>query len=313
MSVTFADVQSAAERIVNYIHRTPVITSEQINALSGTQLFFKCENFQKVGAFKARGGVNAIFSRELSQLRGGVATHSSGNHGAALARAAALRNVPAHIAVPRDAKKAKLNAIRGYGGNVVLCEPTLEAREAQLATVVSETGALVVHPYDDEHIIAGQGTATLELVEQVSGLDAIITPIGGGGLLAGSCLVANENDIEIFGAEPTGADDAYRSLKTGNLVTSHIPDTICDGLLTTLGVRNFEIIKEGVREVLLVSDDETIAAMELIWTRMKLVVEPSSAVTLAAVIRYPQFFVGRKVGVVLTGGNVDLADLPFRN
>jgi len=309
MTIEFNAIESAAERIKGLVHRTPVMTSVQIDELTGAELYFKCENLQKVGAFKARGAVNAVFS--LATLNQGVATHSSGNHGAALAMAAKLKKTDAYIVVPNDAKQAKQDAIRGYGGEVIPCEPNLEAREAKLAEVLERTGATFIHPYNDPSIIAGQGTAVLELVDQVSNLELIVTPVGGGGLLAGGSIVAARHKIAIFGAEPEGAADAHRSIATGDLVTSHVPDTICDGLLTTLGRLNFDIIRDKISGILLVSDNQVIDAMALIWSRLKMVVEPSSAVTLAAVIRNPDLFAGKKVGLILTGGNVDLASLPF--
>lgn len=311
MEPDYKSVQAAAERIEAYINHTPVITSEKLDDLAGCSLFFKCENLQKAGAFKSRGAVNSVMSLDASALAKGVATHSSGNHGAALARAAGLRNTAAYIVVPDNAKQVKQDAIRSYGGQVILCDPTLEAREAKLEEVLTETGATFVHPYDQEEIIAGQGTAMLELVQQVEDLDVVIVPVGGGGLLAGSSLVAEHEQIKIIGAEPQGADDAYRSVKSGKLVLRHTPDTICDGLLTTLGTHNFEIIREKVDSILLVSDQEIIGAMALVWTRMKLIVEPSSAVTLAVVLRNPGVFEKKRVALVLTGGNVDLTDLPF--
>ncbi len=311
MTVVYRDVVSAAERICNTVHRTPVMTSDLLNRQAGCELFFKCENLQKTGAFKARGATNAVFSLSPDDLRFGVATHSSGNHGAALARAAALKGVPAFIVVPDNAKQVKQDAIRAYGAEVITCEPTLAAREAALAEVIANNGAKLVHPYDMNEVIAGQGTASLELVDQIRDLDVIITPVGGGGLLAGSALVAQKEGIDVFGAEPLGADDAHRSLATGTLKRSHVPDTICDGLLTTLGEKNFSIIAALVDEVLLVDDQQVCSAMRLIWTRMKLLVEPSSAITLAVVLKNPARFKGKRVGLVLTGGNVDLDNLPF--
>jgi threonine dehydratase len=311
MKPDYESVQAAAERIGPFINHTPVVTSENLDDIAGCSLFFKCENLQKAGAFKSRGAVNSVMSLGTSALAKGVATHSSGNHGAALARAAGLRNTAAYIVVPDNAKQVKQDAIRSYGGQVILCEPTLEAREAKLEEVLKETGATFVHPYDQEEIIAGQGTAMLELVQQVEGLDVVIVPVGGGGLLAGSSLVAEREQIKIIGAEPEGADDAFRSLRSGQLVLRHTPNTICDGLLTTVGVHNFAIILERVDQILLVSDREVIDAMSLIWTRTKLVVEASSAITLAAVLRNPAQFRHQRIGLMLTGGNVDLAALPF--
>ncbi len=311
MTTSSSDVRAAATRIEGLVHRTPVLTSERLNQLSGAELYFKCENLQKAGAFKARGAVNAVFLLDDEQLQKGVATHSSGNHGAALARAAQLKGIPAFIVVPGDAKQVKIDAIKSYGGEVITCEPTLEAREETLEKVVKDKGATFIHPYDDDRIIAGQGTTALELIEQAPNLEAMVTPVGGGGLLAGCSLIAKEAGIDVYAAEPEGADDAYRSFTTGELVTSHVPDTICDGLLTTVGVRNFEIIQDIVKDVFLASDDEVVKAMKLLWTRMKIVVEPSSAVTLAVVLRNPGVFAGKRVGLVLTGGNVDLENLPF--
>jgi threonine dehydratase len=311
VTVSLADIREAAERIEGLVHRTSVLTSEKLNELTNAELFFKCEHLQKVGAFKARGAVNAVYSLDDNVIKQGVATHSSGNHGAALARAASLRGVPAFIVVPNNAKQVKKEAIVGYGAEIVSCEPTLKARESALEEVVEKTGATFIHPYDDDRIIAGQGTAALELVDQVPDLEAVIAPIGGGGLLAGCCVVAQEKGISVYGAEPDGADDAYRSLKSGEHVTSHVPDTICDGLLTTIGVRNLEIIRGVVDDILLTPDADTVKAMELIWTRMKQVVEPSSAIVLAAVLNNPELFRNRRIGLILTGGNVDPANLPF--
>jgi threonine dehydratase len=305
------DIQTAHSVIQPYIHRTPVLTSSLLNDLAGCELFFKCENFQKAGAFKSRGAVNAVMSLDESIAHLGVATHSSGNHGAALARAAKIRQLPAHIVVPANAKQVKKDAIRGYGAQVIECEPTLIAREQTLQRVVEQTGASFVPPYDDERIIAGQGTVALEMLAQIEHLDQVVVPVGGGGLLAGCLLGFVGSGIAVYGAEPEGADDAYRSVQSGNRVKEHQPDTLCDGLLTTLGASNFGIIKDQVTDILLVSDVEVIDAMALIWSRMKIVVEPSSAITLAAVLRSPKLFSGRKVGCVLTGGNIDLGSLPF--
>ncbi len=310
MSLNPEDVLAAHRRIKPYIHETPVLQSQQLNDIVGCRLFFKCEHLQKAGAFKSRGAVNAVFSLEQDEQTNGVATHSSGNHGAALARAARLRSMAAHIVVPENAKQVKKDAILGYGAKIVECESTLAAREETLHRVILETGATGIHPYDDDRVIAGQGTATLELLEQVPNLDSIVTPVGGGGLLAGSALIA-ERQCRIYGAEPEQADDAFRSFHSGERVISHIPNTICDGLQTTLGERNFTIIKDRVTDILLVSEQEIIDAMVLIWSRMKQVVEPSSATTLAALIRNPSLFAGQNVGLILTGGNVDLVDLPF--
>jgi len=311
MSPTFADVVSAAERIRDKIHRTPVVTSSRLNELAGCELFLKCENLQKAGAFKARGAVNAVFSLDQSSLSAGIATHSSGNHGAALARAAQLRGIDAHIVVPSNAKTVKKAAIAAYGGRVIECEPTLAAREALLAKVVIETGARVIHPYDDKDIVAGQGTAALELFEQVTDLDAVVVPVGGGGLIAGTCLVAAVYEVDVIGAEPTGADDTFRSLRDGNRVLHQVPNTICDGLLTIVGELNFELIQQHLQQILLADDKAVINAMALIWSRTKMVVEPSAAIALAVVLQHPEMFADRRIGLMMTGGNVDLATLPF--
>lgn len=309
MTVTFTDVQDASRRILPHIHRTPVMESENLNELVGAKLFFKCEHLQKAGAFKTRGAVNAVFSLSDNEARKGVATHSSGNHGSALARAAMLRGIPAYIVLPRNAKTVKKATIRGYGAEIIECDPTLAAREARLAEVVGETGATFIPPYDDDRIIAGQGTAALEMLDQVPALDALVVPVGGGGLLAGTCIVGKrgeEDSVIVYGAEPEMADDARRSFITGERVTEHVPNTIADGLLTTLGERNFTIIRDLADDILLVSETEIVEATHLIWTRLKQVVEPSAAVTLAAAIRYPELFDGKRAGLVLTGGNVDL-------
>lgn len=310
MPVEIEDVIAAQARISAYIHKTPVMQSERLDELAGCSLFFKCENLQKAGAFKSRGAVNAVFSLSTKQAKQGVATHSSGNHGAALARAAQLRGISAYIVVPNDIKQVKKAAIASYGGEIIECDATLAARAETLERVVLETGAHFVHPYDDDLIIAGQGTAAKELLEQVNDLDSLVIPVGGGGLLAGSAIVAYPA-IKVYAAEPAMADDAYRSFKSGRLVTEHIPETICDGLQTTVGVRNFAIMQDKVSDVLVVSEQQIIDAMRLLWTRLKQVVEPSSAVTLAAVMCNEKTFSGQRVGLILTGGNVDPDDLPF--
>lgn len=304
------DVLAAAGRIAPWVHRTPVLTSEALDDIAGCRLFFKCENLQKAGAFKSRGACNAVFALSDDAAARGVATHSSGNHGAALARAAKLRGIPAYIVVPENANAVKKAAISSYGAEIIECESTLEARESTLDRVLERTGATMVHPYDDDFVIAGQGTATLELMADAPDLDAVITPVGGGGLLAGSALIA-AGKARVYAAEPSGADDAYRSFRSGERVTSHVPDTICDGLLTTVGERNFAIMQRDVEDVLLADDAAIVAAMKLIWTRLKIVTEPSSAVTLAALLGHPDRFAGKRVGLVLTGGNVDLSKLPF--
>ena len=311
--VDISDVRAAQGRIAPYVHRTPVLQSKLLNEVAGAQLYFKCENFQKAGAFKARGATNAVELLSSQELSRGVATHSSGNHGAALAWAASVRGVSAYIVVPNNAKKVKKDAISAYGAEIIECEPTLQARESTLQQVVKETGAEFVPPYDDERIIAGQGTTALEMLDQLESLDAALVPVGGGGLLAGCLLGFSGSNIETYGVEPEGADDAYRSVESGERIKAHSPESICDGLLTTLGECNFPIIRDLVADILLVSDEEIIEAMYLLWTRLKIVVESSSAVTLAGLLRHKELFAGKQVGLVLTGGNVDLRRLPFNS
>lgn len=310
MAMSLKNVLEARDRIAGMIHTTPVLQSSLLDELAGAELFFKCEHLQKAGAFKARGATNAVFALTDSEAAVGVATHSSGNHGAALARAAKLRGIPAWIVVPDNALAAKKAAIKAYGAEIIECEATLEAREATLQQLVVQRRCQVVAPYDDELVIAGQGTAGLELSEQVDDLACIVTPVGGGGLLAG-CLLAMDGRIPVYGAEPEGADDAHRSFYSGMRIESHVPNTIADGLRTVLGVKNFKIIKSSATDILLVDEAEIVAAMALIWTRLKQVVEPSSAVTLAAVLKNPALFSGKRVGLILTGGNVDIEHLPF--
>jgi len=310
---SFADVGAAAERIRLFAHRTPVLTCSSLDAMVGASLFFKCENFQKVGAFKFRGACNAVFSLGEEEARRGVATHSSGNHAAALSLAARLRGVPAHVVMPRTSRAVKRAAVAGYGGRIVLCEPTLAAREATLAEVVAETGATVIHPYNDARVIAGQGTAALELLEDVRGLDVVMTPVGGGGLLSGTAISVTSLSpaTRVVAAEPEGADDAFRSLQEGRIVPSVNPQTVCDGLLTSLGTLTFAIIREHVAEIVTVSDAAVIKAMRHIWERMKIVIEPSAAVTLGALLEGRLPVSGLRVGIILSGGNVDLSELPW--
>ena len=310
---SFADVGAAAERIRLFAHRTPVLTCSSLDAMVGASLFFKCENFQKVGAFKFRGACNAVFSLGEEEARRGVATHSSGNHAAALSLAARLRGVPAHVVMPRTSRAVKRAAVAGYGGRIVLCEPTLAAREATLAEVVADTGATVIHPYNDARVIAGQGTAALELLEDVRGLDVVMTPVGGGGLLSGTAISVSSLSpaARVVAAEPEGADDAFRSLQEGRIVPSVNPQTVCDGLLTSLGTLTFAIIREHVAEIVTVSDAAVIKAMRHIWERMKIVIEPSAAVTLGALLEGRLPVSGLRVGIILSGGNVDLSELPW--
>ncbi len=307
------DLRAAQERIAAHVHRTPVMTSAQLDAHCGASVFFKCEHLQKVGAFKARGAANAVFSLAEAEAAKGVGTHSSGNHGAALAMAAAKRGIPAHIVMPSNAPSVKKAAVAGYGGLIVECEPTLAARIATLDALVAEHGVHVVHPFNDARVIAGQGTAMLELLEQVPELDAIVVPVGGGGLLAGTAIAAKSinPDIEVIASEPAGADDAFRSFGLGELQPQTNPDTIADGLRTSLGELNFDIIRSHVDTIVTAPDSTIIEAMRLQWSRLKQVVEPSGAVSFAALLEHPERFRGRRVGVLISGGNVDLDNLPW--
>ncbi len=311
--VSFEDIKQAATRIAGRVHRTPVLTCAAIDRLAGASLFFKCENFQKVGAFKMRGATNAVLSLNNDEAASGVATHSSGNHAQALALAARMRGIPAFIVMPSNAPAVKRAAVEGYGAEIITCEPTLQAREETLNAVVERTGAVFVHPYDNEAIIAGQGTAALELLEEVPDLDVVMAPVGGGGLLSGTALVvkALAGGARVIAAEPVGADDAARSLAAGHIIPSVEPDTVADGLLTSLGKRNFPIIKENVSAIWTVGDPEIIAAMRLIWERMKIVIEPSAAVCPASVLARPHEVSGQRIGIILSGGNVDLDRLPW--
>jgi threonine dehydratase len=309
----FADIMAAAEAIAPHVHRTPVLTSRQIDAISGAHLFFKCENFQKVGAFKFRGATNAVMSLSEEQRSHGVVTHSSGNHAAALAHAAVSRGVKAFIVIPSSAPEVKKRAVAGYGAEITFCEPTLKAREAAAAEVMASTGATMIHPFDNFYIIAGQGTAAMEMLNDMPAPDAVIAPVGGGGLLSGTAIAVRHlaPAAKIYGAEPLLADDAARSLHSGSLQPALPPATIADGLLTSLCERTFTVLRENVTDVLTVTEAQIVEAMRLIWERMKIVIEPSSAVPLAAVLANSTLFSGKRVGVILSGGNVDLAKLPF--
>lgn len=311
--VELQDIANARERLAPWIRQTPLLKSPYLDQLSGTSLFFKAEHLQVTGAFKFRGATNAIAQLTENEKAKGVATHSSGNHGAALAKAASLFHVEASIVMPDNATRVKREAVLGYGGKVILCTPGLPAREETLQKLVASSGALIVPPYDDERVICGQGTLALEVMEELGQFDAMVTPVGGGGLLAGvSIALKNRRKTSrVYGAEPEMADDAYRSLRSGKRILSHKPHTIAEGLQTVLGERNFDIIRRYVDDILLVSESEIVDAMRLIWMRMKQIIEPSSAVTLAAVLRYPALFRNQKVVLVLTGGNVDLDDLPW--
>lgn len=313
MSISKKTIAEAANRIKYYTHRTPVLSSSQINDITGAEIRFKCENFQKAGAFKGRGAHNVLFSLSDSEIRNGVITHSSGNHAGALALAAKTRGTKAYIIMPETAPAVKVAAVKAYGGEITFCKPTLEARESTLKEVQKIHHPLEVHPYNDERIIAGQATAAKELLEDYSDLDILLAPVGGGGLLSGTALSAIylSPSTEVVAAEPKGADDAYRSFKSGKFVPSENPRTIADGLLTSLGSITYPIIKELVSDILTVEEETIIRAMKLIWERMKIVVEPSSAVPLAAILENPSRFRGKKTGIILSGGNVDLNKLPW--
>ncbi len=310
---TLADLHSARERIAPWIHRTPVLTCETFDVMSGASLFFKCENFQKAGAFKSRGAVNAVFSLGQAEAARGVATHSSGNHGMALARAAACRGIDCTVVMPETAPQPKIDAVRGYGGEIRFCAPTNSARENTLAAVLDERNAVFVPPYDDARVIAGQGSCAMELLEQVPDLDGVIAPVGGGGLISGTAIACRglADDICIYAGEPAQADDAFRSLAAGARIVENAPDTIADGLKASLGELNWQIISTHVEAIFRVEEAEIIEAMRLTWERMKIVIEPSCAVPLAAILAHPQPFAGRRIGVILTGGNVDLKQLPW--
>jgi len=309
----FDDILAAAARIAPHAHVTPVLRSCGLDALAGCTLHFKAEPLQRAGAFKFRGACNAVWSLDEATAARGVVTHSSGNHGGALALAAQTRGIPCHVVVPDNAVVAKLAAIEGYGAVVHRCAPTIAAREAMCAQVQAETGAELVHPYTDPRVIAGQGTAAMELLGTAGALDAIVVPVGGGGLASGTAIAARAlaPGCRVFGAEPTGAADTFESLRRGERVTDVVPDTICDGLRGTLGAPDFELLRAHRVEVLTVPDTDTVAAMRLLWQRTKLVVEPSSAIALAMVLGNRERFAGQRVGVILSGGNVDLDALPW--
>ena len=307
------EVLEAAERIRPFIHRTPVITCGTLNRMCGAELFFKCENFQKAGAFKIRGATNAVLSLGDEEASLGVATHSSGNHAAALALAARARGIRAYVVMPENTSAVKKRAVEGYGAEISLCRPTLRAREEGLARVVDATGAAFIHAYNDLRVIAGQGTAALELCEEVPDLDVVMAPVGGGGLLSGTAVAvtAVSPDTAVIAAEPERADDAYRSLQAGRIIPSDNPDTIADGLRTSLGSLTFPIIRRLVSDIVTVSEEAIVEAMRLVWERMKIIVEPSAAVTVGALLDGPTETRGKRIGIILSGGNVDLASLPW--
>ncbi len=309
----FQDIQAAQQLISAYIHWTPVMTCKSINRIAGAELFFKCENLQKVGAFKFRGACNSVFSLTDEEASHGVGTHSSGNHAAALALAARLRGIKAHIVMPSNAPEIKKIAVAGYGAEITFCEPTLQARESTLQQIVDKEGVTVVHPYNNFKVIAGQGTATVELIEEIGELDIVMCPVGGGGLLSGTALSTKAllPQCKVIAAEPAGADDACRSFREGRIIPSVNPKTIADGLLTSLGEINFAIIQKNVDDIVTVSEEAIIAAMRLVWERMKIIIEPSSAVPLAALLEKKADSDGKRIGIILSGGNVDLKNLPF--
>ena len=310
---TIDDMITAHERIKPHIHKTPVLTSSYFNELTGAELFFKCENFQKAGVFKARGASNAVFSLSDEMLERGVATHSSGNHALSLSYAAGRRGIPCTVVMPCTAPQAKKDAVKGYGGKIVECEPSTSSREAVFAEVAAETGAEFVHPYNDHRVIAGQGTCSRELIDQVDGLDAVIAPIGGGGMVSGTCLTLSNlsPNIKIYAAEPEQADDAARSFKAGHIIADDAPVTVADGLKVPLKDLTWHFVSNHVTDILTASEQEIIDAMKLTWKRMKIVMEPSSAVPLATILKYKDIFAGKRVGVIITGGNVDLDLLPW--
>lgn len=309
------DVRSAAKRIEGIGHKTPVLTCKTLDQLAGRKLFFKCENFQKVGAFKFRGGWNAVSMLNDKEAEKGVCTHSSGNHAQAVAYAAQKRGIPAYIVMPNNSPDVKLDAVRGYEAKVTLCEPTLEARRTTLEKIAEKTGATIIHPFNNSNVIAGQGTAALELIEEIGNLDAIIAPIGGGGLMSGTCITTRSllPKTKLYGAEPKGADDAYRSFTEGKIIPQENPDTICDGLLTSLGDKTWNILKDHLEAIYTVTDDEVIKAMQIIWERMKIIIEPSSATPVAVALsdEFKALKGMENIGIIITGGNVDLSKLPF--
>ncbi|WP_420388535.1 threonine ammonia-lyase [Roseivirga sp.] len=311
--VTQADIEAAHERIRPFIHHTPVMSSQSINEMVGAELYFKCENFQKIGAFKARGGINAVLSLPEAERKNGVTTHSSGNHAQAIALAAKMAGIPAYIVMPETAPEVKKKAVAGYGANITLCEPTQQSREETCARIQEETGATFISPYNDYSVITGQATCAKELIDEQPELEIIIAPVGGGGLMAGTALSAHyyKPEMIVYAGEPEGAKDSYLSMQAGIITKVDKPLSIADGLLASMGDKNFEIIKALVKDIFLVNDKEIVEAMRIIWERMKIVIEPSCAVPFAAILKNKEVFQGKKVGVILTGGNVDLAKLPF--
>jgi len=311
---TYNDIENAHQIVQKYAHCTPVFCSSSINKIVGGEIHFKCENFQKVGAFKFRGACNAVFSLSEDDAQKGVATHSSGNHAAALALAARMRGIDAHIVMPENSPEIKKKAVAGYGAQITFCKPTLQARESTLAQVIMETGATEIHPYNNFYVIAGQGTAAKELIEDCNDFDIIMAPVGGGGLLSGTALSTKKllPKCRVIAAEPAGADDAFRSFYAKTLIPSENPKTIADGLLTSLGERNFSIILDKADEIVTVSEEKIVEAMRMIWERMKIIIEPSSAVPLAAILEGKVDVKDKRIGIILSGGNLDLSSLPFK-
>jgi threonine dehydratase len=312
-SLNLDTIRAAHQRIRPYVHRTPVLTNSWLNDACSATLFFKCENFQKVGAFKARGATNAVFALDDETAQRGVATHSSGNHGAAVARAAKLRGVPAHIVMPSNSAKVKIRSVESYGAHVVFCEPTEESREIQCAEVINKTGATLIHSFENEHVIAGQGTAAMELLEDVPDLDVIMCPVGGGGLLSGTAIAARSirPQITVIAVEPENADDAAQSFRAGRRLVTEKKFTIADGLRTNIGEPNFAIVQQYVDDIVTVSEEAIVSAMRTIWETMKIVIEPSATVPYAAIQESKIDIGGKRVGIILTGGNVDLDALPW--
>jgi threonine dehydratase len=313
MSLDLTTIRAAHERIRAYIKRPPVLTSSRLDAVSGASLFFKCENFQKIGAFKARGATNAVFSLDDTTARRGVATHSSGNHGAALARAAKLRGIPAHIVMPSNSAKVKVRAVETYGGRIVFCEPTEAARESACTDVIAKTGATLIHSFENEDVVAGQGTAAVELLEDVPDVELVMCPVGGGGLLCGTAVAAKSMrpKIKVIAVEPANADDAAQSFRAGRLIRTEKKFTIADGLRTNVGAPNFTIIQRYVDDIVTVSEEAIVSAMRTIWETMKIIIEPSAAVPYATILESKIDIGGKRVGMILTGGNVDLDALPW--
>jgi len=310
---TLSDIKSAHKRIKPFIHQTPVLTSQQLNKIFDCNLYFKCENFQRVGAFKFRGATNAVLQLADDEKKRGVVTHSSGNHAAALALAATMNGVKPYIVMPENAPVVKKNAVAGYGAEITFCKPTLQAREETTRLIMEKSGAILVHPYDNFNVICGQGTAALELLEEIGNLDIVVAPVGGGGLLSGTSTTVKgiSDKIKVIGAEPLNANDAWKSFTTGVLTPSVNPSTIADGLLTSLSELTFSVVRKNVDQIFTVMEETIIECMLLVWERMKIIIEPSSATVLAVVRENPDFFRGKKTGLIISGGNVDFRKLPF--